>query len=215
MIDLEKFPTSPAAKRMMKTVSPVYDKSYVGKWIFQVMGMEVDETWAFFEELRLQAFPETATWGIIYWEQRYHIVPDESLTVEERRQQAIVKRGKRSPMNPARVELIIGGLTDGDVRAIEDVAPYTFGIEIKNKGQSEIDMQSIYTTLKQIKPSHLGFEIEINDETREEIIFIQSGMMNVAVTELPEWTMDYNFNANIQPTGTAITVEQITLPQIE
>jgi hypothetical protein len=40
MIDLEKFPTSPAAKRMMKTISPVYDKAYVGKWLLQVMGMK-------------------------------------------------------------------------------------------------------------------------------------------------------------------------------
>ena len=42
MIDLDNFPTSPAAKRMMKTVSPIYDKAYVGKWIFQVMGLEMD-----------------------------------------------------------------------------------------------------------------------------------------------------------------------------
>ena len=39
-MNLENFPTSPAAKRMMKTVSPIYDKSYVAKWIFQVMGLE-------------------------------------------------------------------------------------------------------------------------------------------------------------------------------
>lgn len=62
-MNLENFPTSPAAKRMIKTVSPIYDKSYVAKWIFQVMGLEIDEAWQFIEELRLQAFPETATVG--------------------------------------------------------------------------------------------------------------------------------------------------------
>lgn len=214
MIDLEKFPTSPAAKRMMKTISPVYDKAYVGKWLLQVMGMEIDEAWKFFEELRLQAFPETATWGIVYWEQRYHIPPDDNLTIEERRQRVIEKRGRRSPMNPARVELIIGGLTDGNVRAIENIAPYTFKIEIENKGRSGVDMQSIYNALKQIKPSHLGFEVEINDDAREQELVIQSDMISAMFTELPEWTMDYEFNSNIEPAGTAIIVQQLTLPQI-
>ena len=35
---------------------PIYDKSYVAKWIFQVMGLEIDEAWKFIEELRFQAF---------------------------------------------------------------------------------------------------------------------------------------------------------------
>ena len=158
MIDLEKFPTSPAAKRMMKTVSPVYDKSYVGKWIFQVMGMEVDEAWVFFEELRLQAFPETATWGIIYWEQRYHIVPDESLTIEERRRRVIIKRGKRSPMNPARIEQFTMDVTGRQAVVTEHNEEYVFLISIL-PGESEVDYSELIRTIRSMKPSHLSFRV--------------------------------------------------------
>ena len=43
-MDLENFPTSESARRMMDRITKgFYEKSYVGKWIFQVMGMEWDE----------------------------------------------------------------------------------------------------------------------------------------------------------------------------
>ena len=155
MIDLERFPTSPAAKRMMKTVSPVYDKSYVGKWIFQVMGMEVDEAWKFFEELRLQAFPETATWGIIYWEQRYHIPPDDNLTIEERRQRVIVKRGKRSPMNPVRIEQLTRDITQRQAVVTERNEEYVFFIAIL-PGEAQVDYHELIKTVRSVKPSHLS-----------------------------------------------------------
>ena len=157
-MNLENFPTSPAAKRMLKTVSPIYDKSYVAKWIFQVMGLEIDEAWQFIEELRLQAFPETATWGITYWEQRYNIPPDESLSLEERRQRVIIKRGKRSPMNPARIERIVRDVTGREDMVTEQNGEYTFYISIL-PGESTVDYQELIDTIKSVKPSHLAFKV--------------------------------------------------------
>jgi len=157
-MNLENFPTSPAAKRMMKTVSPIYDKSYVAKWIFQVMGLEIDEAWQFIEELRLQAFPETATWGITYWEQRYNIPPDESLSLEERRQRVIIKRGKRSPMNRARIERIVRDVTGREDMVTEQNEEYTFYISIL-PGESTVDYQELIDTIKSVKPSHLAFKV--------------------------------------------------------
>ena len=38
--DLERFPTSESAKKMLSFVSDgFYDESYVGKWIFQVLSL--------------------------------------------------------------------------------------------------------------------------------------------------------------------------------
>ena len=157
-MNLENFPTSPAAKRMMKTVSPIYDKSYVAKWIFQVMGLEIDEAWQFIEELRLQAFPETATWGIEYWEQRYHIAPNESLSLEERRQRVIIKRGIRSPMNPARIERIVRDVTGREATVTEENGTYTFHISVL-PGESMVDYQELINTVRSVKPSHLSFTV--------------------------------------------------------
>lgn len=65
-MNLEQFPTSETAKKMLGyiTGNGFYDNSYVGKWIFQVMGEEVGDARAIIDELPLQAFVETATWGL-------------------------------------------------------------------------------------------------------------------------------------------------------
>ena len=59
-VDLENFPTSESAQRMLASVTPgFYDKSYVGKWLYQVMGLEFDEAKKLIaEELPLQFSPK-------------------------------------------------------------------------------------------------------------------------------------------------------------
>ena len=67
--ELELFPTSESALKMLSYVTPgFYDKSYVGKWMFQVMGLEYDKALKLAEELPEQFFPETATWGSLTWQ---------------------------------------------------------------------------------------------------------------------------------------------------
>lgn len=151
--DIEQFPTSPAAVRMMSRISPIYDRSYVGKWIFQVMGLDMDATRLRFEELRLQAFPETATWGLTYWEQRYGITPTPSQTLEERRRAVLLKRNAREPINPRKLEHIIQTMTGMEATVAENVAPYTFSVEIHSDG-GPIDFDAVMSKLKRIKPSH-------------------------------------------------------------
>lgn len=62
--DIENFPTSEAAKRMMPSIDEsFYEKSYVMKWMQQVMGLEWDDARRIIkEELPKQFVPETATW---------------------------------------------------------------------------------------------------------------------------------------------------------
>lgn len=62
--NLENFPTSESAKKMLSYVTGgFYDESYVGKWIFQVMGIEYDKALEMAVALPEQFFVETATWG--------------------------------------------------------------------------------------------------------------------------------------------------------
>lgn len=59
---LEHFPTSESARRQLRYITAgFYDSSYVGKWIFQVMGQEYDDARRIIQELPAQMFPETAT----------------------------------------------------------------------------------------------------------------------------------------------------------
>ena len=92
MFDLENFPTRELAKDMMSMISPIYDNSYVGKWIFEVMSVPLSLAQDTINELREQVFPETATWSLPYWEQSYGLPTNEALSIEERRSRVFSKR---------------------------------------------------------------------------------------------------------------------------
>lgn len=168
--DIEHFPTSPTALRMLSRISPIYDRSYVGKWIFQVMGADMDDVRLRFEELRLQAFPETATWSIPYWEQRYGITPTPGQTMEERRRAVVLKRNSRDPMNPAKIEHIIQTLTGMAAKVTEDVAPYTASMEISDDGSGAVHFGDVLRSIRRIKPSHIAIAVTINS-TAELILY--------------------------------------------
>ena len=166
--DIEHFPTNPTALRMLSRISPIYDRSYVGKWIFEVMGAGMDDVRLRFEELRAQAFPETATWGLIYWEQRYGLPVGGGFDYEVRRRKVLGRRRSRAPMNPKRVEHILSELTGREVVVTENVADYTFRVEIK-PGDNFIDIAEAMRRIKQIKPSHQAYRLQVALQTTQVI----------------------------------------------
>ena len=167
--DIEHFPTNPTALRMMSRISPIYDRSYVGKWIFEVMGADMGDVRLRFEELRAQAFPETATWGLMYWEQRYGLPVGSGLAdIEARRRRVLGRRRSRTPMNPKRVEHILSELTGREVVVTENVADYTFRVEIK-PGDNFIDIAEAMRRIKQIKPSHQAYRLQVALQTTQVI----------------------------------------------
>ena len=122
--DLDNFPTSRAARQMLSRVSPIYDKSYVGKWLFEVMGLEMDEARALVESLRAQCFLERCTWGMRYWEERYGIPVDETKDLEERRAAVLTKRGRKGqPISPAALEDILEALTGREITVRNTTRP--------------------------------------------------------------------------------------------
>lgn len=151
--DIDKFPTSPTGRRMLRRVSPIYDNSYVAKWLYQVMGLEWDEAWQYTKELREQAFTQTVTWGIEYQEHKYSIIPNENLSLQERRARLYRKKTTKFPISPWHIEKYIkdGWNIDADVDE-------TFGwgrLRLKILQDDENKFREMLKDLRRIKPSHL------------------------------------------------------------
>lgn len=158
-MDLENFPLSDTGKRMLDSVSNgFYDNSYVGKWLFQVMGLEMGEARQIMEELPYQAFPETATWGLRYHEQKYGLPVREELAYEERRRFIYQKRDERSPMNPYRMEVITENITGRKAHVDESGPVNTFTVKLES-GNNSVDVTAAIKKLKAIKQSHVAFTI--------------------------------------------------------
>jgi hypothetical protein len=157
--DIENFPTSTTAKRMVSRVSPIYGESYVAKWLYQVMGLELDEAWALVRSFRAQPFADQATWGLMYWEQGLGIDTDESKTYELRRRRIAEEiYSKKVPMNPYRLEQVVKAVCGFEAHVTENVRTYTFNVEV-DAGDGALDWNAIFTKINAVKPSHMTVAI--------------------------------------------------------
>ena len=168
-IDLENFPTSQSAQNMLATVTPgFYDQSYVGKWLYQVMGLEFDEAERLIaEELPLQFFPETATWGLMYHELKWGLPVRDYLSYDERRKLIYEKRDQRAPMTPYRIETMLANVTGfwANIADIHDGGKYGYKVSHPNTfiavfvGDGSLDTKAVKRLLDSAKQSHTTYTI--------------------------------------------------------
>lgn len=212
-IDLEHFPTNETALRMMERISPIYERSYVGKWIFEIMGMEMGEARAYFEELRQQPFPERTTWAIEYWERRYVIIPKPTDDLETRRKNIIMKRGARLPMNPARLELNLDGITSGRTTVKENVDDYTFSVTIEDV-DAPVDVEAVIKHIKKVKPSHQTFEFYMAFRRQTQDVRIGGAMATITRIPIPEMADTFVFEGTLHTGGQMAAVHRLPVPEL-
>lgn len=170
--DLEDFPTSESAKKMLGYVSEgFYDKSYVGKWLFQVMGVEYDKALEIAVELPAQFFPETATWGLMYHEIKWGLPVRENLSYEERRRLIMQKRDRRAPMTPYQMERYLENVTGLEVciSDVNDLGKFGYGFEHPNMfdvvviGNGRLERRNVMDVIDRIKQSHTAYTLNLLD----------------------------------------------------
>ena len=179
--DLENFPTSDSARKMLSYVSDgFYDSSYVGKWLFQAMGLEYDMVRQILEELPAQFFPESATWGLMYHEVKWGLPVRPNLSYEERRKIIYQKRDFRAPMTPYRMEQYLENVTGFEVHVADVCDPGAYGFaaphpnvfKVYFKGDGKLPAHEAYDALDRLKQSHTVYTV--NDRT--EIQLDSSGL---------------------------------------
>lgn len=152
--------TSDTAERMLERVSPIYDDSYVGLWMFEAIGREYDKLWEAINTLPAQLFPETVTWAIDLWERRYGLASVPTQTIEQRRQKVLEMRALPRPFTPASLERYIKTMTGRSVEVIDRISPYTFGINITDAdGSATLDLTTLRRYIDAHKQSHMSYEI--------------------------------------------------------
>lgn len=158
--------TSKTAERMLGRVSPIYDNSYVGLWMFEAIGHEYDQLWEIVNSFPDQLFPESATWSIELWERRYGIVPIEGQSLETRRQRVLAMRSTPKPLNPFQVESYIRIMYERDCEVVDNVGSYTFGVYIiATDTPKELNVRDITAYLDRHKPSHMSYELAFEAAT--------------------------------------------------
>lgn len=158
--EIDNIIDSPTGKRMLKRVSPVYDNSVFMKFFYEGVGSEYDKIRNYFLTLREQSFTKTVDWGIVLQERKYSIIPDDSLTLEERRARLKIKLQNKYPLNPAILERIARDDFNVKVKLDESSKPGYITIDAKNIG-----FQSAMKFIKWLieeKPAHLMLWVRLH-----------------------------------------------------
>jgi len=206
-VDLDNFPYSDAAKRMLSYVTAHwYDKSYVGKWTYEVMGQQMDLAVKYCQELPLQFDVDTATWGLMYWEQMYGLPIRSSLSYEERRRLIHLKMEPRYSSTPYWMAQTIENTTGytANVYDINDPGPYSYShpniFHVLLSGDAEEQFDSVREKINKLKQSHtvytfswLFMTIEMANLITPKVIFI----MPITWWETNLWNGEKNFDGSI------------------
>ena len=159
-----------ASERFINRVSPIYNDSFVGLWLYEIMGKEFQVAWDILDSFPAQFIPETATWSLPLWERRYGIESNYNLSIEERRSKVIEKRDNHRPYNNYRLETWLKEKSGCDVTIIDNISSFTFGIVFDSDhgikpGFSQVDAVKY---INQNKPSHMSYQFQHNSNLRKE-----------------------------------------------
>ena len=155
--------TSETAQKIIDYVSPLYGESYVGLWLFQAIGMSLDDIYAIAAKLRDETNPITTEILMDYWEDHYALPRKPNYTLEQRRARLLAKIQERGPCNPERLAAAVSAALDGvPVDITENVAKNTFLVNIREVVGS---ITPAIAVLERRKPAHLIYELRVATQT--------------------------------------------------
>lgn len=142
---------------MLGYVEPYYRESRFYTAQNNAKGQEFNILHAIVEELPNQFNPQTATWGLRLWEELLDIDRGEN-DLEGRRGQVLLKMVASQMMTPITLERLLKSITKTEVIVTNNVAPYTFSVDISTDTNVPVNYSNIIKVLEEVKPAHLAYD---------------------------------------------------------
>lgn len=128
--------------------------------IYETEGRELGSVRYNLDDLVDQCFVQTATWGLLRWEQEYGIKTNLSLSYEQRREIILAKMRGQGTTTVEMIRNTAIAFSGGEVDVIEDNSNYNFIIRFVGLYGIPRNMQAFIDMLEEIKPAHLGYSFE-------------------------------------------------------
>ncbi|WP_455822994.1 YmfQ family protein [Clostridium butyricum] len=112
------------------------------------------------DDLLKQCFIDTATWGLVYWEEEYGIVTNLNYSYEERREVVKAKKRGQGTCSKSLIKNVAEAFSGGECNVLENTAPYTFTIQFVGIKGIPKNMQGLINVIDEIKPAHLIYDFK-------------------------------------------------------
>ena len=130
------------------------------KAIYDVQGTELGSLLYYSKDLLNQFFINTATWGLIYWEDEYGIDTNLDMNYEDRRTVLKAKKRGQGTTTKEMIKNVAESFSGGEVNIIEDNANNSFIVKFIGIKGIPKNMEAFKNMLEDIKPAHLGYVFE-------------------------------------------------------
>lgn len=149
---------SPLAIRGLDYISPIYSEAKTALWLMEAIGVEYDTLIEWVEQYKQQVTPETATWGIRYYEEEYDLPSNDEIPLRQRIDAVKTTIRSRAPMNPLKMANLISLNIGFPVKVLENTAKNTFTICLLDAGEGGYYAKAKKVT-DRIKPAHLIYDL--------------------------------------------------------
>lgn len=167
---------SPKGRKFLGYISPIYEQSVIMQAVMEAIGVEWDDIDRLTDEVFAQLFPQTATWGIVYWERLVGIPRNDSLSIEQRRERVLTRMQTRWPMTKERMEQLVRTFSQDKQAFIREFFDqYRFEV-LFNLTQS-VDLETVYEIIEEAKPAHLSYSLVASLRQGEKSIYVGSAML--------------------------------------
>lgn len=156
-------------KELMAYLPESYDGSPETRTIQEAVQPELEALWEGRDSLLAQLDPNTATWGLDYWEQALGLATDQSKEMEYRRSRIVSKLRGSGTTTAALIKNVSESFTNGEVDVEEAYGEYTVRIRFVGRIGIPPNLEDLRDALKDIMPAHLAWEFVITYRLNQEI----------------------------------------------
>ena len=179
--------TSLKGKKFLGYISPIYEQSVIMQAVMEAIGAEWDDVDRLTDEVFAQLFPQTATWGIVYWERLVGIPRNDSLSIEQRRARVLTRMQTRWPMTKERMEQLVRTFSQDKQAFIREFFDQ-YRFEVLFSLTQPIDLETVYEVIEEAKPAHLSYSLAVKLGQGEKRVFISSTLLAGEEITVYPWT---------------------------
>lgn len=130
------------------------------KAIYNAQGVELGSLLYYIDDVKKQFYIDTATWGLVLWEDLYGIETNFNYSYEVRRAVCKAKKRGQGTCTKDFIKNVAESFSGGEVDVIENTAPYTFTVQFIGVKGIPRNMEAFKNMLEDIKPAHFVYNFK-------------------------------------------------------
>ncbi|CAI3582193.1 conserved hypothetical protein [Clostridium neonatale] len=164
--------------------------------IYKSQQVQLDKSEVDIHDLLNQFSVNTCTWGIVLWEKFIGILSDSSKSLEERKARVLAKIRGQGTTTIEAIKNICNAYAD-NTEVVEHTSEYWFELLLESYNGFLTDIESLYNTITEVKPAHLGVKYKLIATTKSNFYIGATSFTGETITTYPWQETEIESKADI------------------